>query len=555
MAKIDLMGFRGSNQAANPRLLAETVGERATNLEPGRSDFRALRDLQTVATVPTGSQRLTIYRMGRDVVDSANYWLSWTTRVDVARGFDGGDTTERTYYTGNGSPKWTDNVIGLATAPYPTASRELAVPAPVNAIVSTLDTDGPSGTASTIFYVHTFVNDLGWESAPSPVSAGISIKPGATVDLTNLDAAPAGNYGITLRRIYRTQADASGSAAFFFLREIAASATDTTDDARTLGEALATTGWLPPPSDAYGLIALWNGMFGMLAGKRAIICEPGAPYAYPADYDIPVIDKPVASAKWEQNWLVLTTGQPVLIQGQDPAGMSDTPLAISAPCLSARSVVSFRHGVVWASNEGLAYVGGSGQVLLTGPTAANPEGVLTARQWKALVPSTMVAGRWGRLYACSYNDGSGLKGFLFDPLNPAGGITYLSFGWDACWYDELADQLFILQGGNVRIFDGANTLLTGDFTSKRFMQTRPLNFSHAKVVASTYPVTLTITARWRDPRDGTACTNVETRTVTEDQAFTLKSGFLADDWQVRAQLAGTIEAVRLATDVRELRNG
>lgn len=553
MSRIDLLGFRGSNQAANPRLLPENVGAMAVNLDPGRNDFRPLRDLQTVATVPASPQALTIYRMGRDTVSDTLYWLSWSTAVNVARGFDGDDTTERTYFTGSGTPKWTNNVIGLGSAPYPQATRELAVPAPLSAPTISLDTDGPDGTASVVFYVTTFVNDLGWESAPSPPNGGISIKPGAIVDITDLEAAPAGNYGITLRRIYRTQADATGAAEFFFLREIAIGTTSTQDDARALGETLATVGWDPPPAASFGLIDLWNGMLGLLAGKRALVSEPSAPYAYNLDNAIALVDKPVAGAKWEQNWLVLTTGRPVLIQGQDPAGLSDTPLAIAAPCVSARSVVSFAHGVVWASNEGLAYAGNSGQMILTEPSAAAPEGILTPRQWKALVPSTMVAGRWGRFYACSYNDGTGLKGFLFDPLNPGGGITYLTFGWNACWYDELAEELFVLVGGNVRKFNGADTFLTGDFTSKRFMQTRPLNFGYAKVVASSYPVTLTMTARWRDPRDGAECSHVETRTVTEDQAFTLKAGFLADDWQVRVQFAGVLEATRVATDIREFR--
>lgn len=553
MSRIDLLGFRGSNQAANPRLLNEAVGVNAVNLEPGRNDFRPLRDLLTVATVPSSPQALTIYRMGRDVVSDSLYWLSWSTAVSVARGFDGDDTTERTYFTGSGTPKFTSNAIGLGSAPYPQATREFGVPAPISAPTITLDTDGPDGTASTVFYVHTFVNDLGWESAPSPPNAGISIKPGAIVDITDLEAAPAGNYGITLRRIYRTQADATGAAEFFFLREIAIGTTSTEDDARKLGETLATVGYLPLPAAAFGLIALWNGMFGALAGRRALVSEAGAIYAFKADNDIPVVDTPVASAKWEQNWLVLTTGRPVLIQGQDPIGMSDTPLAIAAPCVSARSVVAFAHGVVWASNEGLAYAGNSGQMMLTEPSAAAPEGVLTPRQWKALVPSTMVAGRWGRFYACSYNDGSGLKGFLFDPLNPGGGITYLSFGWNACWYDELADQLFVLVGGNVRKFAGANTFLTGDFTSKRFVQTRPLNYSHAKVVASAYPLTVTFTARIRDPLTGVETTHTEARTIDGDRAFTLKRGFLADDWQIRVQGSSPVEAVRLATNIKLLK--
>lgn len=536
MRPINLVGFAGSNFALNPRLLSESVGVSVTDAEPGQGDLRPLHDRLTVATVPTGTQRQTIYRMGRDVVSDANYWLSWSAVVTVMRGFDGADTTERTYYTGNGSPKWTDNIIGLSGgAPYPQAERELSVPAPSSVPTVSLTTDG-TGTAGTRFYVSTFVNDLGWESAPSAVSAGLVAKPGAIVAISALPAAPAGNYGITLRRIYRTEPGTSGTSTFLFLREIAIGTTSTTDDARVLGEELATVGWNPPPSTASGLIGLWNEMAAAIYGKTVIFAEPSALYAWPAKYDFPLQNTPVALAKWEQNLLVLTTGAPVLLQGQDPNSMSETPAAMSAPCISARSVVEFEHGVVWASNEGLAYSGSP--TLLT-------QNIITPRQWAALVPSTIVAGRWHRFYVASYNDGSGLKGFMFDPLAPQQGIWWLSAGFNACLYDKLSDRLYVLEGGNVRKFDGADTLLTAKFTSKKFHQVAPRNFGWGKVVATTYPVTCKVYA------DGVL---KQTRTVTNENPFTLPGGFIAEDWQIEVQSAvGPVEAVRLAADVRDLK--
>jgi hypothetical protein len=545
---INLTGFAGANLAEHPRHLPETVGVSIIDAEPGHTDLRGLKARVTVATVPTSPQRKTIYRLGRDAISDTNYWLSWSTVVHAIRGFDGDDTSERTYFTGSGTPKWTNNIIGLAGgAPYPQGTRELAVPAPTTAPQIAMNTDGPTGTASTNFYVTTFVNDLGWESAPSPVSAGLLMKPGAIVDIGNtiaLEAAPAGSYEINRRRIYRTQTGASGSAEFFFLREVTIGTTATTDDARTLGALMEVGGWIPPPSDGHSLIALWGGMTSMLAGKRILYSEPNKPYTYPEKYDITTLDTPLAQAKWgEQNQLVLTTGQPVLCQGTSPEGMDDSPLALSQPLASVRGVVAFGHGVAWPSNEGLAYAGSSGQANLT-------LGVLTPAQWKAMVPSTMVAGRYGRFYVCSYTDGAGRKGFMLDPLNPSG-IWYLSAGFDACWYDDLADQLFVLEGGNVRKFD-AGEQLVAKFTSKRFMQTTPRNFSVAKVIATTFPVTLIITARCID-KDGALRVRTETRTVLNDLSFTLKDGFTADDWQIEVQAPESVQAVRLAMDVRDLK--
>lgn len=542
MRPINITGFAGSNQAVHPRLLREDVGVYVNDAEPGRGDLRPLRAAVTVATVPTSPQRQTIWRMGRDVPNDTQYWLSWSGIVHATRGFDAEDPTERTYFTGSGSPKWTSNAIALGSPPYPQASRELAVPAPTMPATVALDVDG-DGTESTRYYVHTFVNDIGWESAPSPVSEGVLCKGGASLTISSLPTAPAGNYGITARRIYRTQAGTNNEAEFYFLREIPIGTTSTTDDARALGDALSTTGWLPPPEDAHGLIALWNGMFALLSGKNVHCCPPGAPYAYPVRWDIGLQDTGVATAKWGQNLLVLTTGKPVLIQGQDPEGMSDQPLAMVHPCVSARSVVSFGHGVVWASSEGLAYAGEGGQALLT-------EGIITERQWKDIVPNTMIAGRYGRFYVASFDDGVARRTMMIDPLNPAGGVWFATGGFDACHYDELADALYVLVGGDVRRFD-AGAPLEATFESKRFRQTRPVNYSHAQVVADAYPVDLTVRAFWTNVAGGEV-THVENRTVTNSRAFTLKGGFMADDWQVLVSTSNSVQAVRLATDVKDL---
>lgn len=538
MRPINVTGFVGSSSATDPKQLPETMGVRMENAYPGLGDLRPLKQHLTVATVPTSPQRNTIWRMGRGAVNDAQYWLAWSAIVSVTLGF-GTDTTERTFYTGDGTPKWTNNSIGLSGGPpYPQASRELSVPAPTTAPTVALDVDG-TGTEALRYYVQTFVNDLGWESAPSPPSTGLLCKPGATVDITALGAPPGGSYGFATRRIYRTQPEAQGtSAEFYFLREIPIGDTVTEDDARELGDLLATEGWLPPPATAFGIIALWNSIMAMLDGREVLFSEAGVPYAYPLRYRREVKDTPLATAKWGQNLLVLTVGTPVVFQGQDPAGMQDTPLRLSQALLSVRGVVSFGHGVAWPSNEGLAYCGDSGQSLLT-------EGMLTPAQWKALVPSTMIAGRWDRFYVCSYDDGSGRKGFMLDPLNPKAGLVWLTTGFDACHYDDLADQLYVLEGGNVRKFAGGAANMTASFTSKEFLQTHPVTYGAAKVVASSYPLTLEVYANGALKL---------TRSVPNGLGFKLPDGFTAERWQVK--ITTTVDRTviaRLAKGLQDLK--
>ena len=108
MAVIRWAGFAGENRALHPKLLPEAAGTLSRNQHPGRGDLRPWKTPVQVATVPSG--RNTIYRMGRDVASDSTYWLSWTGTVHAVRGFDAADTTERTYYTGDGIPKVTYNL-------------------------------------------------------------------------------------------------------------------------------------------------------------------------------------------------------------------------------------------------------------------------------------------------------------------------------------------------------------------------------------------------------------------------------------------------------------
>jgi len=538
---ITLAGFKGSNLELDAHALPESVGVNAVDMEPGRDRFVPLKARVTRTTVSTSPQRLSLHRMGRDVVDPANYWLTNSNVVTYARTF-GTDTTERTLIAGDGAPKWTNNVIGLGGGPpYPQALRELAVPAPTSVPTATEVTPG-TGTAAYRFYVQTFVNDLGWESAPSGPSAGILCMPGAIVDLTALGAPPAGNYGFATRRIYVTQPGTGSDTDFYFLREVSAATTTTQDDARERGALLATydgtagSSWLPPPAAGFGVLALWNGMHAMLSSNMLHLCVPNAPYAWPTKHDKSLKSAAVALGKWGQNLVVLTTAEPVVYQGLDPLGMAPLPPGLNHPCRSARSVVSFADGVAWASNDGLAWIGDDGQRILTA-------GVLTPEQWRALVPTTMIAGRWRGFYVCAYNDGSS-KGFIFDPKRP-GSIFWLSNGFDACHYDDISQALFVLEGGNVREF-AAGSNLTATFNSKRFLQTQPSNFGFAKVIAASYPVGVQITSRWNDPDDGVARSVVETRSLTGPGAFALKSGFLAESVEIQVSSAVEVTSVRLA---------
>ena len=533
MAVLRLSGFLGENRAMHPLLLPEGVGTLSRNHKPGRGDLRPWKSPLTVAAAPAG--RKTIYRMGRDVASDASYWLSWTGMVKAVRGFDEADTTERTYYTGDGIPKVTDNTIALASAPYPTASRPLGLPAPTS--VPTLSASGGvSETTETYFYTYTFVNDWGWESAPAGPSLALSRKTDAATTITGFAAAPSGNYGINRIRIYRTQATSSGTADFFYLREIALGVSSTTDDLRALGEVMTTTTWLAPPADLSHLTALWNGMLAGISGGAVRFCEPYTPYAWPIAYDVvPPDSKAVALGVFGQALLVLTTGRPLLVSGSGPDAMDQQRIDMSQGCIAAQSVVSMGIGVVWASNDGLCWYGAGGARILT-------SGLMLRDDWQALKPETIIGQMYEGLYMGSYDDGSGRKAFLIDVANPTG-LYFLDSGYEAMHFDELQDQLYMLSAGSVQRWD-AGTPMTVTFKSKVFRLPKPMqSFACAEVTADTYPVTAKLYA------DGVL---KHTQSVAGPTPFRLPGGFLAQAWQFELSGSGGIQGMAVAHSMQEL---
>jgi hypothetical protein len=466
MPLAELTSFLGANTRIEPRFLQPGIGVSSVNQKPSESgDFRPWRNPLTIAgpVVPAGRQ--TLYRMGRDTPSPTNFWLSWTTVVHAIRGFETNDTTERTYFTGSGTPKWTDNILALASAPYPAGTRELSVPQPTVAPSAVLNVDGPSGEPRRLYYCFTWVNDIGWESAPSPPVLAPLAMPGAIIDLITSESVPAGNYGVTKIRWYRTQTvNALGDAEFFFLREYAIGLTGMQDDGRELGTDVlptaANTLRLPLPSTAKGLTYCWNQFAAALVGKTVRFCEPTLMYAWPLGNEYEVGDTPIALAAFAQRLLVLTSHGGELFTGTDPEGMDQKPVAI-APIVSARSLVVGESFCIWAAADGLWYWGLDGYRNLVGEC-------LKPEQWAALVPST-IHGHYFEIgnrpvYIGFYNDGA-LKGFVVDPTNP-GGIYFLSAGYTAAYWDKLQRKLFVLDGATLKQFDGDASFMTASFKGK-----------------------------------------------------------------------------------------
>lgn len=537
---VTLTGFLGQNTKRRRRFLPEPVGVLSLNQKPSdRGDFRPWRAPLAVSGPVFASGRQTIYRMSADVRSSTQHWLGWNTVAHAIRGFDASDPSERTYFTGSGTPKWTDNIIGLSSTPYPNGTRELAVPAPVQTPPTpTLVTDGATGDARRIYYVFTWVNDLGWESAPSPPVLAPEAKPGAIIGLTVSETPPAGSYGINRLRWYRTQTfpGALAEAEFFFLREYATGATGMQDDARALGEQLGTEGWDALPSTAKGLTACWNQFAAAIVGKSVRFCEPGFIYAWPLDYEYRTKATPVALAVFGGRLVCLTTAGALVYTGQHPDSMDEKPMAL-APCVAERAVASTDEWVAWAGADGAYYLGPDGSRCIT-------EDVLEPEQWQAMNPSSMVfsplfLGRRGFVFG-TYNDGTS-KGFVVDVKT--GEFYALATGYDAHYWDRLQRKLFVLSGTALSEWDAGATNMTATFRSKVFRKTTREEAMDLEILSTGQATVRIFTEDASQLIDTDAPLVQRFERAVGAGIHKVTNGLAGRDWQVEIVTTGTVEAL------------
>lgn len=533
----------GANTKVKPRFLPDGVGVACTNVKPPEEGdaqpWRVPLAVSPSPSIPAG--RVTLYRMGRDASTPATHWLSWTTIVHAIRGFDTSDPTERTYYTDGVAPKWTDNIQALASAPYPAASRLLSVPQPTVAPSVTLNVNGSTGDDQRTYYVYTWVNDIGWESAPSPATLAPLHKPRATFNLAPGAAPPSGNYGITMLRWYRTQAIGSGEVEFFFLREYLVNASGMADDARALESDVLPTDAasirLPLPDTAKSLTACWNGFAAALVGKTVRFCETNLIYSWPIGNEYTIADTPIAQAAFAQRLLVLTSAGAHIFTGQDPDAMDSKPVAV-APCVSARSVVASDSWCSWAAADGMYYYGVDGYKNLT-------EKFLTAAQWAAMNPATMhchLLQIGSKPYIIAFYNASGWKGLIIDPSWDMGGY-FLTTGYETAYWDRLLRKLFVLDGSTLKEWDAGASRMTANFKSQVYRQQATDDSGTWLEVVAEGTVNVKIFTENPAAPEG-ALVQRFARDLTIN-VYTLPEGAVGRDWQIDMTWTGSLQGLSI----------
>jgi hypothetical protein len=412
------------------------------------------------------------------------------------------------------------------------------VPQPTLAPTAVLNSPGSTGDDRALYYVFTWVNDQGWESAPSPPVLGPLCKPGSVIDLGIIESVPAGNYGVNRVRWYRTNViGATDMADFFFLREYAEGASGMQDDGRALGEALVTGDWLSLSATASWITYCWNQFCAAIDGPEVCCSVRETIYAYPLTHRYKTGDKPIALVAFDGVLFALTVTGAERLVGQDPDALDQKPLALPV-LVSQRSVVATKGFAIYASAKGLILVEPSGAY--TNLTANCMEDT----HWDALVPST-IAGTLcvvdkRVLYVGFYNDGA-LKGFVIDPASPQS-IYWLAQGYSAAYWDPLLGAMFVLDGATLKKWDAGAEMMTATFKSKVYRQIEQGEPETIELMANGSAAVKVYTNAPSSVSDSTALVLRMDRTLTRGE-HTLPETVVGRDFQLEVSTADEVHGL------------
>ncbi len=539
MPSLDLQQFGGLAPKIALRKLPDGVAQTANNVRLDSGDLESLKTHTTLASQPDlRTNTRTIHKYG-------NEWFSFTGQdVSLIDSPIPQDQYDRVYYTGDGIPKVTSNLIATGVGADPQAAYDLGVPAPAAApsgfTINGTDSD-PENFADdeTRFYLMTYVTEYGEEGPPGPVSGILTIDEPSTQTVSMTLPTPATNTAnITAKRLYRTSTTADATE-FFFVSEYPVATTSITDNilATGLGAALETDDFLPPPANMQGLVLGPNGIAAGFAGNELLFSEPFLPYAWPNAYKRSLEFNIVAIATAGTSFVVATEGKPYFFNGVSPDAMSEQQMEISQSCVSARSMVDMGNYVIYASPDGLVGVREQGAELLT-------EKILDKKTWATYNPETIHAYKYEDFYIAFYgdtnNNGSGTGGFSYDP-NTGQFVTFDTYA-TAGFNDLKEDELYFIQSDQLLTWETAVGNYSYTYKSKKH-RIQDSSFTCAKIhTDSPSNVNFKVWANGELITDLTPITTEVIRLAPRR----------ATDWEFEVSGTGAVSRVTLATSMGEL---
>jgi len=550
MPTIGFRVFSGTILAANPELIDDKLSQKAINTKLIYGDLRPWKQPLDIVTPSKAGTKKTIYRFGENETSESNYWFTWTTDVDVVRAPLDNDTTERTYFTGDGYPKVTNYSRALTgSTQYPVNSYRLGIPKPdiTGVILGVTGTaSSEAAIASAVAYVVTYISSQGEESAPSSPTSVVDFKFGQSVTISNIPvgafASPYNtwsNVDVATKRIYRSSTGSKGTD-YQFVAEIPLSQATYTDtsSADDLQEVVETWGWEPAPEDMTGLKLMANGIGMGFKGNTIYVSESFVLYAYPVAYRIATEYPIVGLGSFGQSMFVGTKGNPYVIQGADPSSLTMIKLEAKQACVSKRSIVEMGGGVIYASPDGLCRVDQSGLSILT-------SGIMSRDDWQSFKPESIHAYELDTRYFAFYDTGTEQGCLVFDF---AGQVTFtrLNMYATAGFNDRMRDALYLAYGNKIVKFDHGSSSMQMTWKSKRFRMPFQLNLGAAKLGAETYPVTLNVYL------DG-APTPKYSIAIANERDFKLPGGFKSDKWEFEIVSSNKVNYLIVSDNVKGIR--
>ena len=338
-------------------------------------------------------------------------------------------------------------------------SFRMGVPKPAAPTIDSLTGTG-TGTVTTTFYVATFVNAWGEEGDKSDPSDLVDFQLGQTMVVGTLGNVPANSgsideYNVVAVRLYRQDEGAPK-----FVAEFPVSQNTFTEDTgnTTLGESFSREDYFPPPVDMQGLHLMANGVATGFSGRTVYISEAFLPNAWP--YSFEVSSDIVALSSFDNNLVVLTKGYPEIATILDPINVSSSQLSDREPCVSARSVVQGAGGVIYAAPSGLYLIAARGGQMIT-------EQYFDDADWSKLKPETFNSVFRDGEYIAFHEGVAEGRALVFDTREPNAVVTQLSDWTCAAHVREGTDELYLVDGVDISLYQGGERLRTYFWASKQ----------------------------------------------------------------------------------------
>ncbi len=522
-----IMPFAGIMPRVSARLLPNQNAQVATNCNFDSGQLNPSK-LPLSTGISLVANTKSIYWFNRKENAGLGFWFQWNGDVNVVRGPIANDTNLRTYFTGDGAPKFTTALLGQSGGgPYPGITRTLGLPIPpsFNASGST-GTPAPGVQKIATAYVITYVSEFGEEGPPSAPTAIVDRWDGASVTLSSIPVA-SGNFIIASKRIYRQELN----GVFQFVAQVAAATTAYTDTLKSeaLGEPVPSETWVAPSTEMIGLTALPNGILMGWWKNTLAFSEPYQPHAWPIEYRLALDYDIVGAAVSASGVIVTTTGKPYLIAGSSPASMSQNPMDVVQACVAKRSVVDMGEFVIYASADGLVACGGLQAQLIT-------EAHITPEQWRSTFnPSTIHAYRWNDRYLGLYSGGS----FSFHPTE---GFRLFTDNCDCAFLDDETGCLYVKQGTELKKW-GQGAIASYTWKSKDFTTPPSGVFGAIKVDAQAYPITCKFYT------DGTLR---KTKTVSSKKPFRIPTLKRYRSCEIELTGSAAVNSVQIASSMSEI---